>query len=157
DRGRVLPSDGDHLVEILSPVQKSFEAGSDEIPDQFGILFDQIVVNDDTVADRGDAAVRIPEDTRFRVAANFHAWDLAQCVAGNGRNLPRYQRRRAPRGIDIDDTNFAGIEHATLYESRPLLEWGGPSRNSDGLALEVLRRLDVGVGKDDDRGRIATI
>src|SRR5262249_40084568 len=33
DRRRVLPGDGDHLVEILAPVQKSFEGGSDETPD----------------------------------------------------------------------------------------------------------------------------
>src|SRR5262249_20266295 len=30
-------------------------------------------------------------------------------------------------------------------------------RNGNGLALKVLRRLDLGVGEDDDRGRIATI
>ena len=81
-------------------------------------------MNDDAVADRGDAAVGIPEDTRLGVATDFHAWDLTQRVAGNGRNLPRYQRRWAACGIDIDDTNFAGIEPATLDEGRPLLELG---------------------------------
>src|SRR5262245_7327335 len=114
-------------------------------------------MNNDTVADRGHAAVGIPEYTRLRVAADFHAWDLTQRVAGNGRNLPRYQRRRAARGIDIDDADLAGIEPTTLDESRPLLELSRTGCNGNGLALKVLRRLDVGVGEDDDRSRIATI
>ena len=114
-------------------------------------------MNDDTVADRSDATVRIPEYTRLRVAADFNAWDLTQRVAGDGRNLPRYQRRWAACGIDIDDTNFAGVEPTTLDEGRPLLELGRSGRNGNGLALKVLGRLDVGVGEDDGRGRIATI
>src|SRR6516162_300215 len=114
-------------------------------------------MNDDTVADRDDAAVGIPEDTRLGVAADFHAWDLTQRVAGNSRNLPRDQRRWAACGIDIDDTKLAAVEPATPDEGRPWLEVVGPSRNGIVLPLKFLRRLEVGVGEDDDGGGFPTI
>src|ERR1700730_4743058 len=101
-------------------MQKSLEGGGDEPPNELGFLFDQIVMDDDAVADRRDAAIGIPEDSRLGAAADLHARDLTERVASDGGDLPGDQRRRAAGGIDVDDANLAGVETAAAHEGRPL-------------------------------------
>jgi len=71
---------------------------------------------------------------------------LTQGVAGDGRNLPRDQRGRTACWIDIGDANLAAVQPAALDEGGPLLELGRAGGNGDGLAFQILRRLDAGSG-----------
>ena len=150
------------MIAIISsgfcaPIDKSFQDREDKSPDELGVLLDQVVMDDDAVADRVDAAVGEPEHARLVVAADLHARHIALGEAGDGGDLPGDQRGRAASGIDVGDPDLAGIEAAALHESGPLLKLGRAGRDGNGFALEVLRRLDVGVREHDYRGRIAPV
>ena len=120
---------------MRTPVKKASEARGDKGPDDLGIVLDEIGMNDDAVAHRGDAAIGIPEDPSLLVAANLDARHQALGIPGDRGDLAGDQSRRAAGGIDIGEPNLASIKAAALHEGGPLHKLGSPSWAANGLAL----------------------
>ncbi len=142
---------------MFARVDESLERGRDKIADQLGVLLDQVVVRDDAVAHRVDAAVGKPEYPRLHIAADLHARRLSLDEAGDRRDLPGDQRRRGAGRIDVDHADLGRVEPAALGEGRPLQELRRSGGDGDRLAFQILRRGDGRILAHDHASRIAPI
>src|SRR5262249_59212306 len=99
DGGREGLDGRDQLVGMRARMEKALHARGDEAADELGLLLEEIVVHDDAVADRDDAAVRVPEYARLLAAADLDRRHLALHEPGDRLHLAGDQRRwRAGRG-----------------------------------------------------------
>src|SRR5262249_58033660 len=120
---------------MRTPVKEASEARGDKGPDDLGIVLDEIGMNNDAVAHRGDAAISIPEDPSLLVAANLDARHIALGIAGDRGDLAGDQSRRAAGGVDIDEAKLCPLKAPPFHPSGPLHKLGSPSCAPNGLAL----------------------
>src|SRR4029450_5034115 len=150
-------SDRHRLIGILARVQEAPDARRDEGPDQFRVLLQQIPVHDDAIAYSVNAAVGVPENSRFLFRANFHTGHIPLPIAGDRLHFTGDPGWNAPRRIDVDYVDLAAVQLAPFDHSRPLLELRRTCWNRDRPALEVLQRLDIGLFEDHDRSWVAAV
>src|SRR5262249_11389231 len=97
---REFLDDGGYLLDVCTAIEKAFEARGNETADELGVVLDEIGMDDDTVAHRRHAAIRIPEDASLFVAADLDTRDVTLCVTGDGRDLSGNQRWGTSGRID---------------------------------------------------------
>src|SRR6516165_11502920 len=94
---------------------------------------------------------------RLFIAPDLNARHIALSIAGDRGDLAGDESRRAAGRIDIGEPNLAPIKAAALHEGGPLHKLGPPSWTGNGLALQILWSLNVGLIEHHDRGRVASV
>src|SRR5262249_1912244 len=97
----------------------------------------------DAVAHRRHAAIRIPEDASFFVAADLDTRDVTLCVTGDGADLYRNQRWGTSARLDVGGANLARIKDAPFHEGGSLLKLGCPGRYGNDFSLQIFRALNI--------------
>src|SRR6202050_1649875 len=137
---------------MLPPVQETLDRRRNERANDVRIAHEQILMDDDAVADNVDADVGEPQDAGFFLAEDFDARHVTGGVTAKCIALAADEGRTESRRVNVDDVDLGRVDTGTFDESRPLLEYRAARVHGDGFAFEVLRSLDGGFGKHHDGG-----
>src|SRR5262249_8430824 len=140
---REFLDDRGYLLDVCTAIEKASEARGNEAADELGVVLDEIGMDDDAVAHRRHAAIRIPQDASLFVAARLFTLHVSLCVPGEGGYLSGNQRWGPSGRIDGGDANLARMEPAAFHEGGPLLKLGCPGRYGNDFSLQILRALDI--------------